>query len=114
MTIVPVYNISIVPNADLYLQTDNYTRMEQKRIDGRLSKLDVGIYCMALMPESAYKKVLRGEGGRGLMCVVRITRVMANKKEKGNGIQSSDARNFFSQHADRLRRFYMLSKPYLK
>ena len=30
MTIVPVYNISIVPNADLYLQTDNYTRMAGK------------------------------------------------------------------------------------
>lgn len=92
---------------------DNYTRMEQKRIDGRLSKLDVGIYCMALMPESAYQQVLQGKGGRGLMCVVRVTRVMANKNEKGNGIQSSDARNFFSQNADRLRRFYQLAKPYL-
>ena len=93
---------------------DNYTRMEQKRIDGRLTKLDVGIYCMALMPESAYQKVLNKGDGRGLMCVVRITRVMSNKKEKGNGIQSSDARNFFSQHPDRLKRFYMFAKPYLK
>ncbi|MBO4659069.1 MAG: hypothetical protein J5637_05555 [Prevotella sp.] len=93
---------------------DNYTRMEQKRIDGRLTKLDVGIYCMALMPESAYRKVLNMGEGRGLMCVVRITRVMSNKKEKGNGIQSSDARNFFSQHPDRLKRFYKLARPYLK
>ncbi len=45
--------------------------------------------------------------------MVRVTRVMANKNEKGNGIQSSDARNFFSQNADRLRRFYQLAKPYL-
>ncbi len=93
---------------------DNYTRMEQKRIDGRLTKLDVGIYCMAFMPESAYRKVLRGEGGSGLMCVMRVTRVMANNREKGNGIQSSDARNFFSQNPDRLRKFYQLAKPYLK
>lgn len=93
---------------------DNYSRMEHKMTDGRLSKLDVGIYCMALMPQSAYQNVLRGEGGRGLMCVMRVTRVMANKKEKGNGIQSSHARNFFSQNSDRLKRFYQLAQPYLK
>ena len=31
MTIVPVYNMAVVPNADLYLQTDNYTRMAGKK-----------------------------------------------------------------------------------
>jgi hypothetical protein len=54
------------------------------------------------------------------MCVVRVTRIVDRKAHpqiaKGgeNGINSSDARNFFSDSDVRLRRFYQMTKGYLK
>ncbi len=99
---------------------DNYAREEWKRIGGGPLWLDMGLYCMALMPQSAYKSVLKGGDAHGLMCVVRVTRIVDRKAHpqiaKGgeNGINSSDARNFFSDSDVRLRRFYQMTKGYLK
>ena len=50
---------------------------------------------------------------------MRVTRIVNNKHKKltasGNedGIQSSDARNFFSANPALLDKFYHLVKPYL-
>ena len=78
--------------------------------------LDVGLYCMALMPQSSYNAVKQGKEGSGIMCVVRVTRIV-NKKHRNvtaqgndNGIQSSDARNFFSANLPLLRKFYTMTK----
>ena len=98
---------------------DNYAREEWKRIGGGPLWLDMGLYCMALMPQSSYKNVLANGEAKGLMCVVRLTRIVDKKahpqinKGGGDGITSSDARNFFSANYDRLRRFYQMTKDLL-
>lgn len=96
---------------------ENYERIEWKTIDGGTRLLDMGLYCMALMPSSAYRSVRDGKGGSGLMCVVRITRIVKHKNVTSNGdvngIQSTDARRFFSDNPARLRKFYTLTRSYL-
>ncbi len=98
---------------------DNYKRMEWKSVKGGPRWLDVGLYCMGLMPASAYGNVRSGREGHGLMCVVRVTRIVSGKHKTvtangdKDGIQSKDARNFFSSYPQRLRKFYHLSKSHL-
>ena len=95
---------------------DNYTRMEWKSVTGGPKWIDVGLYCMALMPKSAYASVKKGEAGKGLMCVVRLTRIVGKnhkqvtKNGNADGIRSSDARNFFSDNPQLLRKFYEMTK----
>ena len=55
------------------------------------------------------------------MCVVRVTRIVSNKHRRltangnnDNGIQSSDARDFFAKNQALLTKFYQLTKPYLQ
>lgn len=101
---------------------ENYPRMEWKSVTGGPRWLDIGLYCMALMPSSAYRAVRRGDSGSGLMCVVRVTRIVSNKHRRltangtnnNNGIQSSDARDFFAKNPALLTKFYQLTKPYLQ
>ena len=98
---------------------DNYKRTEWKSVKGGPRWLDVGLYCMGLMPSSAFSDVQKGKGGRGLMCVVRVTRIVSNKHKTitsnndKDGIQSRDARNFFSSYPQRLRKFYRLAESHL-
>lgn len=94
---------------------DNVLRMEWRSVKGEPKWMDIGIYCMGLMPASAYRSVQADQGGSGLMCVMRVTRMVSrNHRNAGSadGIQSSDARNFFSSYPQRLRKFYQLTKPY--
>lgn len=101
---------------------ENYPRVEWKSVTGGPRWLDIGLYCMALMPKSAYQQVRKGGPASGLMCVVRVTRIVSNKHKhltaKGNnndnGIQSSDARDFFAKNPALLTKFYHLTKPYLQ
>jgi len=99
---------------------DNYKRQEWKSLKGGPRWLDVGLYCMGLMPASAFADVQAGRGGRGVMCVVRVTRIVSGKHKSVTstgdniGIQSTDARNFFSSHPQRLRKFYRLVQAHLQ
>ncbi len=90
---------------------DNYKRQEVKRIDGKTMTLDMGLYCMALMSRASFNAALYGGKPQGLMCVIRVTRLVPGKVE-GNGVQSSDARNFFSSSPARLKKFYHLTRNY--
>ena len=97
---------------------DNYAREEWKRIAGGPLWLDMGLYCMALMPKSGFQAVMKGQQTSGLMCVVRVTRIVDRKAhpqvaDGDNGVTSSDARNFFSANYERLRRFYQMTKELL-
>ena len=96
---------------------ENYLREEWKTVQGRTYWLDMGLYCMGLMPASSYQSVRSDNGGSGLMCVVCITRLSnhadVTRVADKRGIQSSDAREFFASNQQRLRKFYTLAKPYL-
>ena len=92
---------------------DNYERLEVKLVNGKVMTLDIGLFCMALMTQHSYNAAKYGGKPKGLMCVIRVTRKV-NGKVEGNGIQSSDARNFFSSELSqaRLKKFYYLTKGY--
>ena len=92
---------------------DNYSRREYQTIRDGQSWLDIGLYCMALMPRHSLESVKRDQGGSGLMCVVRITRI-THQKPTVNGVGSGDARNLFSSHPVNLERLYTLTEKYLK
>lgn len=94
---------------------DNYCREEWKSIRGNPHWLDMGLYCMGIMPSSSYESVKANQGGSGLMCVVSITRITRHKPHSP-GIESRDARNFLGSPTDnyrRLRKFYNLCRSYL-
>lgn len=93
---------------------DNYERIEYMSLNGGRRWLDVGLYCMGLMPESSYRSVKANQGGSGLMCVMRVTRITSVNPGKTNGIQSTDARDFFLTGDNRLQKLYRLTQPYLK
>ena len=92
---------------------DNYERLEVKLVNGKMMTLDIGLFCMALMTQHSYNAAKYGGKPKGLMCVIRVTRKV-NGKVEGNGVQSSDARNFFSAELSqaRLKKFYNLTKGY--
>lgn len=98
---------------------DNYLREEWKRMEGGPLCVDMGLFCMALMPGSSFRAVQYGGKPTGLMCVVRVTRLVDRKKHPNimpsgseNGISSASARNFLSNYPERLRRLYHLTKKY--
>lgn len=102
----------------LYAKTgtpDNYDRIECRTLDGRRRWLDIGLYCMALMPQHSVSSVEQDHGGSGLMCVVRITR-LTSQKPTNNGIGSADAHRLFSTENNygNLRDLYHLGKKYLE
>ena len=91
---------------------NNYDRPEWKTLDGRSHWLDVGIYCMGLMPSSSCQQVRQGGKASGLMCVIRITRI-TRQKPSDDGVSSTHARNFFSANKRRLQKFYDMTRQYL-
>ena len=90
---------------------NNYDRPEWKTLDGRRHWLDVGLYCMGLMPSESYQKVREGGPAKGLMCVIRITRI-TRQKPSDDGVSSTHARNFFSANKRRLQKFYEMTRRY--
>ena len=89
---------------------DNYDRQEYLNMGNTLLQYDLGLYCFVLMTKSAYNSVKAGEVSDGIMCVIRITRI-SRKKDKdsdGNttvkGLESKDARNFFSYPSQHCRK----------
>jgi hypothetical protein len=90
---------------------NNYDRPEWKTLDGRRHWLDVGLYCMGLMPSDSYQKVREGGPAKGLMCVIRITRI-TRQKPSDDGVSSTHARNFFSANKRRLQKFYEMTRRY--
>jgi hypothetical protein len=71
---------------------------------------------MGLMPKSSYEAVKKGKPGKGLMCVLCVTRIVNHPKVVKDGfstIESKDARLFFSKNGEMLRKLYHMTRPYL-
>lgn len=90
---------------------NNYQRQEWKTLDGRRHWLDIGLYCMALMTEPSYQAVKQNQPARGLMCVIRITRITSHRPTV-DGVSSTHARNFFSANPQRLEKFCEMTSRY--
>lgn len=94
---------------------ENYLREEFRTVRGKAYWVDMGLYCMGLMPESSYEAVRAGNPGNGLMCVMSIVRIVNHEEVAKNNstIMSEDARLFFSGDVERLRKLYRMARPQL-
>lgn len=102
---------------------DSYIRYEFPMLGGNNRYVDIGMYAFALMDNEQYaNNVVNNRPAKGIVCVVRITRsYQCNHCRPGrqcgacegySGLQSSHARNFFSNSADRLRKLYDMTRNY--
>ena len=103
-------------NAELMLFSktgtpDNYDRQEYLNIENAKLQYDVGLYCMGIMTRGSYNNIRSGLQGRGVMCVIRMTRV-STTRDGMNGLESKHARNFFSEKISRLEKFYWFTRNY--
>lgn len=90
---------------------NQYAQVCSPTTDGRIQYMDVAYYCFGLMTKDSYNKVKVGKQPKGIVCVIRVSRKLV-KKEKGDGLWSSHARNFFSGNPQRLKKFYEMTKIY--
>lgn len=104
---------------------DAYARYEYPLLGGNNRYMDVGMYTFALVDTTAYNKIMKNEHGKGIVCVIRITRSYECRKctyEKQCkdcksfwGVQSSHARSFFAApETNRLQKLYDMTKNYYK
>jgi hypothetical protein len=103
---------------------DPYIRYEFPMLGGNNRYVDIGMYAFVLMDNNQYtNNILRNRPGKGVACVVRITRsYQCNNCSPGQqckrcesflGLQSSHAREFFSAPSStRLQKLYEMTKDY--
>ena len=91
---------------------DNYVRNEFPVLMSKSRGLDLGMYTFALVKRSELNKIKRGEPGKGIVCVVRMNRTYDSRSRKTDGLSSDDAKKFFVQHPERLRKLYEMTKSY--
>ena len=91
---------------------DNYVRNEFPVLMSKSRGLDLGMYTFALVKRSELNKIKRGEPGKGIVCVVRMNRTYDSRSRKTDGLSSDDAKKFFVQHPERLRKLYEMTKNY--
>ena len=102
---------------------DAYTRYEVPLLGGNRRFLDVGMYTFALVRSDQYKAIKENKQGKGIVCVIRITRsydcskCSLDKKcaecEGYWGVKSSHARDFFSEgRTIRLQKLYDMTRRY--
>ena len=102
-----------------------YVRYEFPMLGGNNRYMDVGMFTFALVDSTVYRNnIKRNLPGRGIACVVRITRSYECDacRRKGKiceacepywGIDSSIARNFFSASRNRLQKLIDMTRNYL-
>lgn len=102
---------------------DIYDRYDIPLIGGNRRKIDIGMYCFGLMDKSQFELVKLNKPAKGIVAVVRVTRTYECARcSRGNGtckqcedfkgVSSVHARNFFSENANRLRKFYEMTHRY--
>ena len=111
-----MYNVvnNVDKNLVLFSKTgtpDQYANRYSPTTDGEKQYMDVAYYCFGLMSNESYNNVKDGKQPNGLVCVLRITRKLVNK-DRGDGLWSTDVRNFFSQNQRRFKKFYDMTKVY--
>lgn len=120
-------NMSENTNLTLFAKTgtpDAYIRYEFPMLGGNNRYVDIGMYAFALMDNGQYVNNIRNNRpGKGVVCVVRITRSYQCDKcrpgkqcsacEAFKGLQSTNARDFFSnKNSTRLWKLYEMTKNY--
>lgn len=129
-TLVKMYNKvrEVDPRLMLFSKTGTpnaYLRYEFPMLGGNNRYMDVGMFTFALVDSTEYRSnIQRNRSGRGIVCVVRITRSYECEvcRKKGKiceacepywGIDSSIARNFFSASDSRLQKLIDMTRNYL-
>jgi len=102
---------------------DAYIRYEFPLLGGNNRFVDVGMYAFGLVDNQALSNIKSNRQGKGIVCVVRITRsyecqvCRPGHQCKGCsnfwGIKSGDARDFFSREGtNRLQKLYDMTSNY--
>ena len=138
MTLYPMYLKVSELNQTLKLQNGNelvlfsktgtpdaYVRDEVPILNARKRYLDVGVYTFALIKKNELKKIKNKDPkpGKGIVCVVRLTRsykcMSCGKNKKcpkcleASGFWGSTARDFFVNKPERLKKLYKMTEKYL-
>lgn len=103
---------------------DAYSRYEFPILGGNNRYMDVGMYSFALVDSTVYSNYIKhNQHGKGIVCVVRITRSYECKNCKSGkqceackkfwGLKSDHARAFFSDpQSNRLQKLYDMTQNY--
>ena len=100
---------------------DAYVRYEYPLLGGNNRFVDIGMYTFGLMDRSAYTHIRQNQQGKGIVCVVRITRSYECRLCRPGrqctacgrfwGLKSEHAREFFSSGtSNRLQKMYDMTK----
>lgn len=98
---------------------NNYKQNIVLRLNGEPYVVDLGMYTFSLMRNGEVKKAKNGEPAKGITCVIRIVCLKREPRnadnaqlQQNNVFESKDARNFFSDDYNRLKKFYEMTKIY--
>lgn len=130
-TLSPMYNainaLNAETHADLVLFSktgtpDAYVRNEFPLLSARKRFMDMGLYTFTLVKRNQLQRIKQGNPGKGIVCVMRITRhytcrdctvsTQCKACKESKGLQSTEARNFFSANPARLRKLYDMTRNY--
>lgn len=84
----------------------NYQRMEFQNLNNKPMVFDLGMYTFGIMKKSEYCK----EPSRGIVCVLRLTRILDKDQAQGSGLWSREAVAFFTKKPDRFKNLYHLTE----
>lgn len=102
---------------------DDYSRYEVPLLGGNNRQIDLGMYTFALIEDAQFERIQRNARGRGIVCVIRITRTyecaecnhskdhVCQVCKRFRGLGSSYARGFIA-NPQRLRKFYDMTRRY--
>lgn len=136
-TLYPMYQTVTGLNSRLKLQgehelvlfsktgtPDAYVRDEIPILNARKRFLDVGVYAFALIRRSELNKIKQSspQPGKGIVCVVRLTRSYkcmncssggkCEKCSQAGGFWGNTARDFFVSKPERLEKLYTMTGKY--
>lgn len=131
-TLKPMYDAvqKLDNNLVLFSKTgtpDAYARYEVPLLGGNKRFYDLGMYSFGLMTSQQYCKLTSSSSSQepvhGIVCIIRVTRTyecqacshrtaQCEKCKPFKGLQSMQARNFFSKDDARLKKFYDMTRKY--
>lgn len=101
---------------------DAYSRYEFPLLGGNNRYVDVGMYAFGLVDQSSLTNIRSNRQGKGIVCVVRITRSYECQACRPGhqcegcknfwGIKSAHAHSFFSGGSNRLQKLYDMTRNY--
>lgn len=126
-TAVQKLNAASGRNFRLFAKTgtpDDYARYENTLLHGNRRQIDIGMFTFALIDEPQYQRIRNNQTGKGLVCVIRVTRTfecrqcsarhdgrLCQRCQDAKDLGSTHARDFITR-GEILRKFYDMTRNY--